>query len=152
MDTNTKKFNFEEDYDRYLTGNDCTKFQVNHKWSLYFYRLFSFMNHAFDERLEKLLNQKEVINYLLKYQVFLNSKLLSECFGHDGMKILLNYNHIKSKYIDKYDDLIQLIRKNPFIQIPVDIMFDEKIIKDMSHNYHLEEFYFNLVFVYLSIF
>lgn len=143
----TKKYSFEDDYNAYLIGDNSVQFQIRHKWSIYFYKMLNFISYAFDERVGKMLNHQEVIDYLLKYQVFFNSEELSSSFSSEGMNILLNYNHVRATYIDDYKKLVQLIRRYMRIKVPTDLMLNKKVIKDMTHNYLLEEFYFHLYFV-----
>ena len=143
----TKKYSFEDDYNAYLIGDSSVQFQIRLKWSIYFHKMLNFISYAFDERVGKMLNHQEVIDYLLKYQVFFNSEELSSSFSSEGMNILLNYNHIRATYIDDYNKLVQLIRRYMRIKVPTDLMLNKKVIKDMSHNHLLEEFYFDLYFV-----
>lgn len=140
------KYSLEEDYHEHYEYFDKWFSPFLLKWSRFAQELVLFMGYSFDERLDKLLEKKEIMDYFLNYpKVFTHSVIRG--FGSEGLPVFLNYNYYASCYTDDYRELISLIRENPKIVVPDNIMLNKKVIEDMSRTYHIYDFYFNLYFV-----
>ena len=139
----TTKYPMEEDYNKILyENNDSLKW----KWRFYTNTLINFLYYSFDNRIKELLNKPDVINYILRYPKIFTIDTLTET-SHMAIEVLLENQSIANYYIEDYNRLIQLIRKQPKITIPHRIILDDKIIKDMSRTPHIEEFYYKLHFI-----
>jgi hypothetical protein len=140
----TNKYSVEEDYLKYLKSNNELYLS---RWHTFASKLLNFIGSAFDERLEKLLEKKEVMDYLKKYPALYDNDLLASSYSYIIAKFLEDRSY-HNYYINNYHNLILLIRKfPPNFNLPTDLMLNEKIIKDMSRTHHIEDFYFELAFI-----
>lgn len=140
----TNKYSVEEDYLKYLKSNNELYLS---RWHTFASKLLNFIGSAFDERLEKLLEKKEVMDYLKKYSALYDNDLLASSYSYIIAKFLEDRSY-HNYYINNYHNLISLIRKfPPNFNLPTDLMLNEKIIKDMSRTHHIEDFYFELAFI-----
>lgn len=139
----TNKYPLEEDYNKILYENNNS---IKWKWRFYASTLINFLYYSFDDRIKELLSKPDVINYFLRYPKIFTIDTLTET-SHKAIEALLENQSIANYYIEDYNRLIQLIRKQPKITIPYHIMLDDKIIKDMARTPHIEEFYYKLHFI-----
>lgn len=140
----TSKYSVEEDYIKYLKSNNGLYIC---RWNTFASKLLNFIGSSFDERLEKLLDKKEVMDYLKKYPSLYDNDILSASGSYIITKFLEDSNY-HNCYINNYHNLISLIRKfPPNFNIPTNLMLNKKIIKDISRTHHIEEFYFELAFI-----
>lgn len=136
------KYSLAEDYEKYIQNDNVNKI----KWSVFAINLIDFLNHAFDERLKKLLDKDDVIGYFLKYSKIYTPKIISN-FSEIGLEKFLQYDYYASYYVENYDELIGLIRKNLKISIPKNIILNENFIQNVSRTHQIENFYFKLHFI-----
>lgn len=142
------KYPLEEDYNKLLYRHQEMHIakSIEWKWYEFAHKLLDFMNYAFDERFEKLLNQEDVIEYLLRYPAIFSPECMS-MFGYKGLHNILQYDHIASYYTKNHSNMIQLIRSHPYIKIPTKIMLDKHLIKDIARTHNIERFYYELEFI-----
>ena len=139
----TNKYSLEDDYNDYLQN----KFPyITLKWGTFAIEFIAFMARTFDERLDKLLDRKEVVDYFLRYPKVFTTDVIT-VFGYSVLPRFLKQNHYASYFIEDYKKLISLIRENPKMTISDNIMLDQKVINDMSRTYHICDFYYNLNFI-----
>lgn len=138
----TAKYPIDEDYYNHMANENY----FSYKWGFFAIKFVEFFAYSFDERLEQLLEKEDFINYFLNHPLIYTHKIM-EGFGSTGMKKLLEYNQISSYYTKNYKDLIQLIRNHPMIKIPLSVMMDKNIIKNIARTPAIEELYFNLHFI-----
>lgn len=139
------KYSLEDDYNRFLC-NKKNHMAIEWKWKYFAINLIDFLSHAPNEILIELLNKPDVMEYFLRYPEIYDCETLSS-FSYKGIEKLLECSHMATFYKNDYKKLIQLIRRNPQITIPLSIMLDSKVVKDVSRTYRIEDFYQNLYYV-----
>lgn len=138
----TDKYPIEEDYNEYIFEKGDTK-RFEFKWHMFCYNLANFISYAFDERIIELFKKEDVLNYFLKY--YKAFSLNDFCFI--AIEELLKHDEYTNFYYDNPLSIIELIKKNVKLNIPADIMLNEKIVRGISHTYRIEEFYYNLYYI-----
>lgn len=137
------KYPLDDDYNKLLYSNNSG---IEWKWRYFAHNLVDFMTYSFDNRLKELLTKPDVMEYFLKYPKIYDIDVLSS-FSHEGLEIFLKQPHFANHYTSNPSDLIQLIRKHPKIEVPIEVMLNDNVIKGISRTPHIEEFYYYLHFV-----
>lgn len=142
----TTKYNLEEDYSKYINTD---AYSLKLKWGRFCVELYSFLYHAMqeDEVLIEVINKKEVIDYFTRFSYLYDNDTLFRDSTAVACGELLKYPQFNSYYLGHPKDLIYLIKKYLFLKVPAEVMLNENVIQEISHNMNMYKFYSMLYYV-----
>ncbi len=143
-----EKYNIEEDYQKYSDCNGLEFGTFKSKWEKFAIQFVDFLAHAFDHNgvLEDLFSRTDFVDYFFRYPKIYTYEVLRD-FGYIGISKLLNYEEFSSYYLEHPDELIHLMRNNPKLEVPAKL-FSDKRFQKIAHDINVENFYFNMNFVW----
>ena len=135
------KYDIEDDYNSYLR-KEIYLYNLNSIWKMFATRLLEFIGSAPKDILYKLLNNRSIINYFIRYNQVYNNELLTN-LGITGYNYILENKAICNHYLNSPNDIFNIKIKNTILpKIPNYIIESKKVIREISCNANIEEFYY----------